>query len=309
MYKPFKAREIGEGIAQGFSGSSSYVEPKKLTEFAPFSLSSSQRAKQVEKKEKTMYKPFKARPVPISTANVGAAHVEAKKLTKPLTPKLESLRLHKEAKLQQAAKIAAQREAEAKLARSFRAREIGEGVPAPNYSEASYQPPKLTEIKPFKFSIDPVGAKARREERERQQRIEKEKERVFKARSVPKTHNKPFALQKSSRVLCEPNKIILASEKRAIKRANFEKEVTKRRLEAERVEKERQEKALAERNAEIDAEMKALQFHKKSNASPAQVHQFLHKPTVAIKQSEVELCTPQSPHLLTSSRVRSLQMA
>ena len=34
MYKPFKAREIGEGIAQGFSGSSSYVEPKKLTEFA-----------------------------------------------------------------------------------------------------------------------------------------------------------------------------------------------------------------------------------------------------------------------------------
>ena len=51
--------------------------------------------------------------------------------------------------------------------------------------------------------------------------------------------------------------------------------------------------------------LEALQFH--STKSTAQVNKFLHTAPIAIKHSEAALVTPQSPMLLTSSRVRSTE--
>lgn len=301
-FKPFKAREIGEGVVHGFSGASSSSGPKPPTEFALFSLSSSRRVAKTEP-EVPEYKPFKARPVPIYTAGLTkeAPQVsKTKELTKPLTPKLASFQRHKDAQKAMATKIAAEREAEMKLASSFRARDIGEGVSAP--SSSSFQPPQLTEMAPFNISSDPTGKKSRAEQRLLREEKEMENARKFKARSIPQTHAKPFAVHKSTRPLCEVKNMVLQSDKRAQERACFEKKDAERRGQEE---KDRAAKKAAEEdelNAQIDAELESIRFH--PSKSTAKVHQFLHKAPFAIKHSELELCTPQSPNLLTSSRVR-----
>ena len=298
-YKPFRAREIGEGVVQGFAGSSSYAGPKPLTEFAPFSLSSSQRVTKVEKKI-PVYKPFKARPAPITTTATPSSvqSLKPKELTKPVTPKLESLRLHKEAQLLRKAQIAAERQAEAMMSSSFRAREIGQGVPAPNYTASTYQPRELTEMKPFNVSSDPVHTKASIKENQRKMKVENDKQRHFKARSIPTTHHQPFAVQKAAHVLCETNNIMLASDKRALKRAAFEQEAALRRSAAKQVEDEKQAQIIADYNAEIDAEIKAMQFHKPE-------YPMMHSAPTGIKQSEAVLCDPKSPFLHTASRIRA----
>ena len=306
-FKPFKAREIGEGVSQGFSGasSSSNTGPKAPTEFAPFSLSSSRRVVKTEL-EVPAYKPFKARPVPLYTAGLtkdAPQVVRTKELTKPLTPKLSSFsQRHKDAQKATADKIAAEREAEMKLASSFRARDIGEGVPAPNYNSSSYQPPTLTEITPFNISSDPTGKKSRADMRLLQEEKEMDKARKFKARSIPQTHAKPFSVHKSTRPLCEVKNVVLQSDKRAQERARFEKKDAERRAQEEKEKVAKKAVEEAELNAKIDAELESIRFH--SIKSTTEVHQFLHKAPLAIKQSELELCTPQSPMLLTSSRVR-----
>ena len=307
-FKPFKAREIGEGVTQGFAASSSYTGPKAPTQFAPFSLSTSKRLTKVQDDE-PKYKPFKARPAPISTSapKLAPQMAHVKELTKPMTPPLASLRRHKEAQKAQAVKVAAQRAAEAQLSSSFRARDIGEGVPAPVYN-TSFQPRELTEVTPFNISADSTGQKARREEQLRQEQKEMDKARKFKARPIPKTHDDhhKFELQKSSnRPLTSVQNIVLQSDKRAQDRALYEKHAAERRAQTAKEEENRRIEEEDLRNAVIDAELEAIRFH--PTKSTAQVHNFLHKAPTAIKHSEATLVMPQSPRLLTSSRVRSTE--
>ena len=311
-FKPFKAREIGEGVVQGFSGTSSYSGPKPTTECVPFSLSSSRvRENENKNNESPQYKPFKARPAPIHTTGSNATshlnNLQTKELTKPMTPPLAGLKRHKEAQLAQAAKIKAEREAEAKLSSSFRARDIGQDVPVPVYN-SSFQPRELTQVTPFNISSDPSGQKERRENRLRQEQMEMDKARTFKARPIPKTHNEKhkFALNNTvKKPLTEVKNMVLSSDIRAQERALYEKQAGLRRAQEEREKDQKRLQLEAETNAEIDADMEALQFH--STKSTAQVHKFLHTAPIAIKHSEAALVTPQSPMLLTSSRVRSTE--
>ena len=118
----------------------------------------------------------------------------------------------------------------------------------------------LTEPKPFAISEDPVGAKARRQQRIRQEEAEAEKQRKFKARPVPVSHDNPFHTEKTSHALCEVKNVELASDKRAAKRAAFEKAAAARRAEAAKAKAEAEALKQAEINAAIDAEMEANRF-------------------------------------------------
>ena len=300
--KQFKARSIGEGVPQDRPCRS--CEPKALTEFKPFNLSTSQRRKSHSQhsavSEELKSKPFKARPIPVSTDNYTAPQAKAAPvLTKPLTPKLEGLRRHKAALKAREEKAAEIRMAEKALANSFRARNIGEGVPEPpRTSQGAYEPKPLTEPVPFKISNDPIGSKARREQRLKREQIEAEEARKFRARPIPRTHVKPFCAEKKPKALTEVKNVILQSDKRAMQRAAFEKDAAARRAQAEKAKLEAQLAEEAEANALIDAELAAVQFKARDIGEGVPVE------TPRVVQVK-ELCVPQSPKLLTKSRIRA----
>ena len=123
--------------------------------------------------------------------------------------------------------------------------------------------------------------------------------RAFRVRPVPATHDQPFqAAKRPIKALTEVKNIVLASDRRATQRAAFEKEAAARRVQAAQAEREAQMAKEEEANAMIDAEMAASQFKAREIGEGV--------PMEAPRVMEVkELCVPQSPRLLTKSRVRA----
>ena len=129
--------------------------------------------------------------------------------------------------------------------------------------------------------------------------MEAEAARAFHARPMPATHDQPFkAPKRPTKALTEVKNIVLASDRRAMQRAAFEKEAAARRAKAAQAEREAQIAKEEEANALIDAELAASQFKAREIGEGV--------PMEAPRVMEVkELCVPQSPRLLTKSRVRA----
>ena len=212
-----------------------------------------------------------------------------------------SLARHRDAKKAQKQKLE-EEEAKAKAARSFKARDIGSGLPRER--QVHIETKQLTEFVPFRLSEDPTGRKARFEERKLREEEEARIASTFKASGIPISHDRPHVPTcKSTKPLCEVKNFVFSSDARAKKRAQFEKQSAARRFQRELEEKRMRERAEAARNAEIDAQLEAVQFHSKKSVK--EVRSFLKQAPRRVQRSEVDLVVPCSPKLATSSRARA----
>ncbi|XP_033119741.1 targeting protein for Xklp2 homolog [Anneissia japonica] len=157
---------------------------------------------------------------------------------------------------------------------------------------------KGTEIKPFGFHQEDVGAKRAQDwSKKMAEELEKERNQTFHAKEANVLYRKPFIPQKSDKPLTEISDFMLNSEKRAEQRQQYETQKRMREIEItlEKAELERQN---ALREQKEVAQMRAAMVPK---SNP--IRQY--KP-VEIEHSEKPLTQPVTPKFSDRLRNRTI---
>ena len=248
----------------------------------------------------TTSKPFKARPVPSTTSvpSIPQAVGGDKKLCRPKSPELESVRRHKECAAKREEQIRREREEERKR-HEFRAK------PVPNYSTLSrigvsnFEAPTLSNPEsPNLASVARHRESRRAFEAEVEQQREAEMARKnFVAREYRKSTS-VFVPKKSTAAPTVTKTSPQASKHQAEKRRQFDAEMRRKR---EQEEKERVESLRLEKEREAE-EIKAYRKTLVHKARPVQCN--FNQPNLVTMPSKAELTMPRSPKLHTKSRRR-----
>jgi len=178
--------------------------------------------------------------------------------------------------------------------------------PLPDFSKPfvpKILPKDLTEFDPFTLqSVERHKQASSAFLREIESIKERERERKFHAKNLPKSTYTPYVLVKEERELVEPVDVHLASEERSIRRREYEER------EAERRRREREEEILKEirERAQEEEDVRRLRCTPVSEGG----YQFIASSVLAIDPyppkhySPPPLTEPHSPVLYTSQRQR-----
>ncbi|KAG1961018.1 targeting protein for Xklp2 [Pimephales promelas] len=164
--------------------------------------------------------------------------------------------------------------------------------PLPDFHEVHLPEKKVaepTKPAPFKLMVDERGAaKGERWEQMMKEELKRQAESAcFKARPNNVTHKEPFVPRKEMRSILVPEGFHLATERRAMERLEYEKEMSEKEALKARMEEER----AREREEQEKEEIARLRQEQVRKAQPIR----RYKP-IELKKSEVSLTVPQSPN-------------
>lgn len=296
----FKARPLAEHVLPATASSSAPVEKKPLTvpespllmTKARFDLKPKPEA--ADNQETDASHEFHARPLPVFE-HVFQPAKSTKPLTVPQAPHLVSDdRGEKYRKdFEEAVK---EMQDEEQRQREFHARPIMTHAGAFPAEEVKIQ---LTEPQPFHLASEDRHLQFQQmfQQKKEQEKEVEEEQRLFHARSLPKTHEKPFIPKLEPTPLVEVKEFDLNTARRAEERRAFDDHVKAMETQAEAARKKREEE---EKQAE-EAEVAKLRKEAEFKAQPIRKYRG-----VEVKQSDKQLTVPVTPQMIRRQRGASL---